>query len=36
MFVGEEFYQVSARTHDIDLCLFLDPEEENLDVFLKI
>ena len=35
MFVGEEFYQVSVRTYDIDLCLFLDPEERNLEVFLK-
>ena len=35
MFVGEEFYQVSVRTYDIDLCLFLDPEEENLEVFLR-
>ena len=35
MFVGEEFYQVSVRTYDIDLCLFLDPEEENLEFFLR-
>lgn len=35
MFVGEEFYQVSVRTYDIDLCLFLDPEEEGLEGFLR-
>ncbi len=35
MFVGEEFYQVSAKTYDIDLCLFLDPEEERLEAFLR-
>ncbi len=36
MFVGEEFYQVSVRTYDIDLCLFLDPEEEGLENFLRM
>ena len=35
MFVGEEFYQVSAMTYDIDLCIFLDPEEEGLEAFLR-
>ena len=35
MFVGEEFYQVPVRTYDVDLCLFLDPEEEKLESFLR-
>jgi len=35
MFVGEVYYQVPARTYDIDICLFLDPEEDRLEFFLK-
>ncbi len=35
-FVGETFYHVPARTYDIDICIFLDPEEKNMERFFKI
>jgi len=35
MFVGGEFYHVPVRTYDVDLCIFLDPEEECLEAFMR-